>query len=42
MLNLRTAPEFETWLEKMGILEHGVRLRAARALPAPFERALAW
>ncbi len=42
MLNLRPAPEFEAWLERMGILGDGVRLRAARALPPVFERALAW
>jgi ethanolamine ammonia-lyase large subunit len=42
MLNLRPAPEFEAWLERMGILGDGLRLRAARALPAAFERALAW
>ena len=42
MLKLRPAPEFEAWLERMGILEDGLRLRAARALPAAFERALAW
>jgi ethanolamine ammonia-lyase large subunit len=42
MLKLRPAPEFEAWLDRMGILEDGLRLRAARALPAAFERALAW
>jgi ethanolamine ammonia-lyase large subunit len=42
MLKLRPAPEFEAWLERMGILEDGLRLRAAHALPAAFERALAW
>ncbi len=40
LLKLRPAPEFEAWLERMGILEDGVRLRTARALPAAFERAL--
>jgi ethanolamine ammonia-lyase large subunit len=40
MLKLRPAPEFEAWLERMGILEGGTRLRAARALPAAFERAM--
>ncbi len=40
LLGLRPAPEFEAWLERMGILEGGVRLRKARALPAAFERAL--
>ena len=41
MLKLRPAPEFEAWLERTGILEDGVRLRATRALPPAFERALA-
>jgi ethanolamine ammonia-lyase large subunit len=40
MLKLRPAPEFEAWLERMGILEDGVRLRATRALPPVFERAM--
>ena len=34
------APEFEAWLERMGILEDGLRLRATGALPPPFSRAL--
>jgi len=42
MLKLRPAPEFEAWLARMGILEDGLRLRTARALPSRFERALAW
>jgi len=42
MLQLRPAPEFEAWLSRMGILEGGLRLRTARALPPVFERALAW
>src|SRR5208283_1451793 len=33
MLKLRPAPEFEAWLERMGILEDGLRLRTGRALP---------
>ncbi len=40
LLGLRPAPEFEAWLERMGILEGGVRLRSARALPAAFEKVL--
>jgi ethanolamine ammonia-lyase large subunit len=40
LLGLRPAPEFEAWLERMGILEGGVRLRKARALPAALEKAL--
>jgi len=42
MLKLRPAPEFEAWLGRMGILEDGLRLRTARALPPVFERALTW
>jgi ethanolamine ammonia-lyase large subunit len=42
LLKLRPAPEFEAWLARMGILEDGLRLRTARALPPAFERALAW
>jgi ethanolamine ammonia-lyase large subunit len=41
MLKLRPAPEFDAWLERTGILEDGVRLRATRVLPPVFERALA-
>jgi ethanolamine ammonia-lyase large subunit len=41
LLKLRPAPEFEAWLERMDILENGVRLRESRALPPAFERALA-
>ncbi|HML17432.1 MAG TPA: ethanolamine ammonia-lyase subunit EutB [Bryobacteraceae bacterium] len=40
LLKLRPAPEFEAWLERMGILGDGVRLRAARALPPVFEHAI--
>ena len=40
MLKLRPAPEFEAWLEGMGIMEDGVRLRAMRGLPGTLERAL--
>ncbi len=40
LLKLRPAPEFEAWLERMGILDQGIRLREARALPPVFERAL--
>jgi ethanolamine ammonia-lyase large subunit len=41
LLKLRPAPEFEAWLERMGISDDGLRLRAPRELPATFERALA-
>jgi ethanolamine ammonia-lyase large subunit len=40
LLKLRPAPEFEAWLDRMGILEGGTRLRSGRALPAAFERAI--
>jgi len=40
LLKLRPAPEFEAWLERMGIMDGGTRLRAGRALPAAFERAI--
>jgi ethanolamine ammonia-lyase large subunit len=40
LLGLRPAPEFEAWLERMGILEEGTRLRSGRALPPAFERAI--
>ncbi|HEV8147226.1 MAG TPA: ethanolamine ammonia-lyase subunit EutB [Bryobacteraceae bacterium] len=41
LLKLRPAPEFEAWLERMGISDDGMRLRTPRELPATFERALA-
>jgi ethanolamine ammonia-lyase large subunit len=41
LLKLRPAPEFEAWLERMGIAEGGVRLRRSRELPAAFEKAIA-
>ena len=40
LLHLKPAPEFEAWLEHMGILEDGVRLRTTKALPPVFERLL--
>jgi ethanolamine ammonia-lyase large subunit len=42
LLKLRPAPEFEEWLQRMGISDDGMRLRAPRALPPPFQRALQW
>jgi ethanolamine ammonia-lyase large subunit len=42
LLGLKPAPEFEAWLERMGILDGGLRLRATRALPLALERALQW
>jgi ethanolamine ammonia-lyase large subunit len=40
LLKLRPAPEFEMWLQRVGIMEDGVRLRTSRALPPVFERVL--
>ncbi len=40
LLKLRPAPEFEAWLERVGISDDGVRLRTTRALPPVFERML--
>ncbi len=39
-MKLRPAPEFEAWLDRMGILEDGLRLRSKRALPGAFSRAI--
>jgi ethanolamine ammonia-lyase large subunit len=41
VLGLRPAPEFETWLQSMGIFEPGEQPRMREALPEPFQRALA-
>jgi ethanolamine ammonia-lyase large subunit len=41
VLGLRPAPEFETWLQGMGIFEPGERPRLREALPESFQRALA-
>jgi ethanolamine ammonia-lyase large subunit len=41
VLGLRPAPEFEAWLQGMGIFEPGERPRLREALPEPFQRALA-
>jgi ethanolamine ammonia-lyase large subunit len=41
VLGLKPAPEFEAWLQKVGVFEHGDTLRLAEALPQPFRRALA-
>src|SRR5262249_19509328 len=42
LLKLRPAPEFEAWLERMGVMENGIRLRGTAALPAAFDRAIQW
>src|SRR5882672_9140232 len=41
VLGLRPAPEFEAWLQNVGVFERGDTLRLAEALPQPFRRALA-
>jgi ethanolamine ammonia-lyase large subunit len=41
VLDLRPAPEFETWLAGMGIFEQDEELRLSDHLPKPFQRALA-
>jgi ethanolamine ammonia-lyase large subunit len=40
VLGLRPAPEFERWLQQMGIFENGELCGTERALPRPFRRAL--
>jgi len=41
VLGLRPAPEFEVWLERMGIFVGGASLRLGDSVPAPFAGALA-
>ena len=40
VLGLRPAPEFEDWLQRMGVFEPGPRPRLAESLPAPFRALL--
>ncbi|MDP1649516.1 MAG: ethanolamine ammonia-lyase subunit EutB [Rubrivivax sp.] len=40
LLGLRPAPEFEAWLQQMGVFEPGPGSRLAAALPAPFRALL--
>jgi ethanolamine ammonia-lyase large subunit len=40
LMGLRPAPEFEAWLEKMGIMEGGVRLRSGREVAEGMGRLL--
>jgi flagellar biosynthetic protein FliP len=40
-LGLRASPEFEAWLQHMGVFEGGEGSRLADALPAPFAGVLA-
>ena len=41
VLGLRPAPEFEEWLERMGIFNEAMEPQLTDALPEPFRRALA-
>jgi ethanolamine ammonia-lyase large subunit len=41
VLGLKPAPEFEAWLQRMGVFEPGDQPRLAGALPAPFAPVLA-
>ncbi|MEZ5583280.1 MAG: ethanolamine ammonia-lyase subunit EutB [Candidatus Competibacteraceae bacterium] len=41
LLGLKPAPEFEAWLQQMGIFEQGDRPRLSTAVPQSFQRALA-
>ncbi|MFP8780458.1 ethanolamine ammonia-lyase subunit EutB [Hydrogenophaga sp. RWCD_12] len=41
LLGLRASPEFEAWLQKMGVFEPGEGSRLARALPEAFAPVLA-
>ena len=40
VLGLKPAPEFEAWLERMGIFDQQGRIALQQQLPAPFARAL--
>ncbi len=42
VLGLLPAPEFEAWLQKLGVFERGEALRLSEALPRPFQRALSF
>jgi ethanolamine ammonia-lyase large subunit len=41
LLDLKPAPEFDAWLQRMGVTEPGAGLRLAPALPAAFAPAIA-
>ena len=41
VLGLRASPEFEAWLQRMGVFEAGVDSRLSDALPTPFAKLLA-
>src|SRR5712664_3838 len=40
VLGLRPAPEFEAWLQNVGVFERGETLRLSETLPRSFQRAL--
>jgi ethanolamine ammonia-lyase large subunit len=40
VLGLRPAPEFEAWLQEVGVFERGEAMRLSEALPQPFRRAI--
>jgi ethanolamine ammonia-lyase large subunit len=42
VLGLRPAPEFEAWLQNVGVFERGEALRLSETLPRPFRRALSF
>jgi ethanolamine ammonia-lyase large subunit len=42
VLGLLPAPEFEAWLQNVGVLERGGALRLAETLPRPFRHALSF
>jgi ethanolamine ammonia-lyase large subunit len=42
VLGLLPAPEFEAWLQNVGVFERGGALRLAETLPRPFRRALSF
>jgi ethanolamine ammonia-lyase large subunit len=41
LLGLRPAPEFESWLQQMGIFDTGEHPGLKNVLPEPFSRTLA-
>jgi ethanolamine ammonia-lyase large subunit len=40
LLGLKPAPQFEAWLQRVGVFEPGDTLRLSASLPTPFRRAL--
>jgi ethanolamine ammonia-lyase large subunit len=41
LMGLRAAPEFEQWLQRMGVFAAGDQSRLLDQMPAPFEAVLA-